>query len=184
MELAIRRTMEMRVVQKSPNTDWDRVWRTLHVSCVSEAVQSEAVQSAWYLVIHELFPTNERLATIYLLESDTCRQCGRPDTLTHRLMECDNGTAIWDWTRRQVVTMLRTDPRHISKEWVLGHFQFWPPRKQWAILWTLPHLVWYRIQGRRRQSLIDYIDFMRRSRWKAYQHPKRLQQMGKYLIVL
>jgi hypothetical protein len=46
MELATGRTMEMRVVQKSPNTDWDRVLRNLHVSCVSDAVQS-----AWYLVI-------------------------------------------------------------------------------------------------------------------------------------
>jgi hypothetical protein len=100
----------MRVVQKSPNTDWDRVWRNLHASCLSEAVQS-----AWYLVIHELIPTNERLAAMHLVESDTCRQCGRPETLTHHLMECDNGTAIWDWTRRRVGTMLRTDPRHISK---------------------------------------------------------------------
>jgi hypothetical protein len=34
MELATRRTVEMRVVQKSPNTDWDRVWRNLHASCL------------------------------------------------------------------------------------------------------------------------------------------------------
>jgi hypothetical protein len=63
MELATR-TMEMRVVQKSPNTDWDRVWRNLHASC-----GSEVVPPAWYLVIHELIPTNERLATIHLVDS-------------------------------------------------------------------------------------------------------------------
>jgi hypothetical protein len=52
MKLATRRTMEMRVVQKSQNTDWDRVWRNLRALCVSEAVQS-----ARYLVIHDLIPT-------------------------------------------------------------------------------------------------------------------------------
>jgi hypothetical protein len=138
MELATRRTMGMRVVQKSPNTDWGRVWRNLHASCVSEAFQS-----AWYLVIHEPIPTNERLAAIHLVESDTCRQCGKPDTLMHLLMECDNGLVEWDWTRRRVATMLRTDPRHISREWVLRpHFRFWPPHKQRAIQWTLAQLVW------------------------------------------
>jgi hypothetical protein len=39
-ELSTRRTVEMRVVQKSRRTDWDRVWRNIHESCVSEAVQS------------------------------------------------------------------------------------------------------------------------------------------------
>jgi hypothetical protein len=128
VKLATRRTMEMWVIQKSPYTDWDRVWRNVHASC-----WSEAVQSARYLVIHDLIPTNERLATIHMVDSDTCRQCGRPETLTHLLMECDNGPGIWDWTLRQVATMIRTYPRHIPKKWVLRpQFRFWTPLKQRA----------------------------------------------------
>jgi len=151
---------EMRVVQKSPTIAWDRVWRNLHASCVSEKLQS-----AWYSVIHDIIPTNERLIVIHRMDTDVCRQCRRPDTLPHRLTECVNGTAFWDWTQRRVAMLLRTSPRHVSSDWILSpHFYFWPPQRQRAILWTLDHIIWYRMQGQRRQSLTDFIDSKRRSR--------------------
>jgi hypothetical protein len=48
MAVAGRGTQRMRVVQKRPTTDCDRVWRNLHAYGVSEVIKS-----AWYSVIHE-----------------------------------------------------------------------------------------------------------------------------------
>jgi len=133
-----RDTLKMSVVQKIPTIDWERVWRNLDASRVSGEIKS-----ARYSVIHEIFPTNERLAAFHLVDTDICRQCERPDNLTHRLTERVDGTAIWNSARRRVAMMLRTDPRLVSTEWILRpHFHFWPPQRQRAILWTLAHLFW------------------------------------------
>ena len=56
----------MRIVQKRPNIQWDLVWRNLHTSCVPEDFRS-----AWYVVIHDILPTRERLATINLTDNDS-----------------------------------------------------------------------------------------------------------------
>jgi hypothetical protein len=158
MATAGRETLKMRVFRKYP------VWRNLHTFGVSEEIRFE-----WYSAIHDIIPRNIRLAAIHLMDTDVCRQGGKPDILTHRLTECADGTAIWGWTRHQVAMMLRTDPRHVSTEWIFcPHFHLWPPQRQRATLWTLAHLVWYRTQGRG-QSLADYIGYMRRSRWKEHQ---------------
>jgi hypothetical protein len=92
---------------------------------------------------------------------------------------------IWEWTRNRVAIMLRTESRHISAGWTLhSSLHTWPPQRQRAILWTLAHLVYYRMRGRRRQSLLDYIDYLRRARWKAYGTRHRMKQVGNYLAVL
>jgi hypothetical protein len=46
------------------------------------------------------------------------------------------------------------------------------------------HLVNYRLQAQRRLSLKDYLDFIRRARWKEYHHTPRRQMVGRYLDVL
>jgi len=38
-------------------------------------------------------------------------------------------------------------------------------------MWLLAHLVDYHTQGQRRISLVDYMDFMRRARWKTDTRP-------------
>jgi hypothetical protein len=94
-----------------PNINWPRVWRNLHNSWVSEEIRS-----VWYVVIHDILPTNTRLAAIKMVETDLCR-CGRTDTLQHRLTECVEGAAMWDWTRKRLAQMFRTDPHHIPDDW-------------------------------------------------------------------
>ena len=109
---------------------------------------SKEIASMWYIVVHDRVPTNERLHVIRLVQSDRCRHCGRRDTLIHRLTECNEGTAIWLWTRERVAQMLRTDPRRIPADLCLRpHFQFWPPQRHKAILWLLAHLIMYRISS-------------------------------------
>jgi hypothetical protein len=111
MAVAERGSWEIRVVQVRPTIDCIRVWQNLHDSWVSEEIKS-----AWYTVMHEIIPTNESLAAIHLVDTDSCRQCGRPDILIHRLTECNNAAAIWEWIWGRVAMTLRTDPRHIPAD--------------------------------------------------------------------
>jgi hypothetical protein len=134
-----RVSWDMRIDEMRPNIHWARVWRNLHNSWVLEEFRS-----VWYVVIHDILPTNTRLAAIKMVETDDCRRCGRKDTVQHRLKECVEGAAIWDWTRNRLAQMLRTEPHHVPDEWTqFPQFHFWPPRRQRSMLWTSAHLVWY-----------------------------------------
>jgi len=119
------------------------------------------------------------------VDTASCRQCGRRDTLLHRLTECAHGTEIWEWTRRRLAMILRVDPRYIPSDWLLTpYFHFWPPWRQRAILWILVNFVWYRMQEQQRQTLTDHVDYMRRSRWMTHTYTSRPQKVGNNLNIL
>jgi hypothetical protein len=69
---------------------------------------SDNIKATWFLVIHDLLPTNERLHRINLTETSRCKAYGAEDTRLHRLIECQRGKAVWDETRRRLI--LRTSP--------------------------------------------------------------------------
>ena len=170
----------MRIVQQNPETDWRRVWQNLH-----NTGSTQMITAVWYLVVHDLVPTNLRLHKIHLAESPNCSNCGRLDTRLHRLCECGEGEQIWRWTQQRVAWVMRTTPNNIPVEWVLRpQFRIWPPQRNRAVLWMLAHMVWYRMQGRRRQSVLDYCDFMRRARWKTERQAGTRELLANYLVVL
>jgi hypothetical protein len=81
--------------------------------------------------------------------------------------------------------MLRVDLRYILPEWTTGPaFLHWPAQKQAAVLWVLAHLVHYRLQAQRRLSFLDYMDFLRRDRWKLYRQARTHLVTGRYLDVI
>jgi len=148
MSLAENRARAMRVTQVRPSTKWAPAWKILHTTLVTEEAKS-----AWYIVIHDLLPTNVRLHTIRLRESNLCKDCGRQDTIIHRLTEGGDGSVILEWTRRRIVLMLRTKPRHIPTDRLLSPLlQVWLPQIHRAVLWTLANLVFHQIQTRRTLS--------------------------------
>ena len=60
------------------------------VTCVENlhtASVSVEITSIWYIVVHNVVSSNERMNAIWLVESDRYRYCGRRDTLVHRLTE-------------------------------------------------------------------------------------------------
>ena len=120
--------------------------------------------------MHDIVPTNERLAAIHLKTTTSCARCGATDTLLHRLTECEEGPVIWAWTRARIAAILHVNLKHMSEEWTLRPiFHYWPPQKQAAIVWIVTHLVPYRLQTQRRLSLADYTDFLKRASWKEQQ---------------
>ena len=169
----------MRIGQLHPSADWERIWNNLHACSTTEAVRVN-----WYLVIQDILPTNARLHKIRLDGSPLCRHWGEPDTIQHKVTECGEGTRIWNWTKRRIAWILRTGPAHIPPDWTRHHFPLWPPQRHRAVLWILAQMVWYRINEDGAGNEQDYSDFLRRTRWKAYQAKCRPKYVGNYLEIL
>ena len=66
---------DMRIETMYPNTQWTSVWKNLQ-----EVWTTEAIGAEWYKVIHDIFPTNVRLARINLRDT-TAAAC--VDVATH-----------------------------------------------------------------------------------------------------
>jgi hypothetical protein len=140
---------------------------------------------AWYRVIHELIPTNERLPKIHLAPTDSCRHCALKDTLEHRLAACGEGRDIWDYSKSLLAQMLQTVPNRIPDEWLMHpQFTMWPPKRRRAILWIMANVIHFRTQQRWHLTLQDFMDFMLRSRWKLTQTKRGRESVGNYLKVM
>ena len=95
----------MRITRKHPGKQWTHVWKNLHNAWIADSQKS-----TWYVVMHKLIPTNKRLATIQLAETDRCPLCGKTDNVQHRLTQCGEGPVIWNWMRLRLAVITRTDP--------------------------------------------------------------------------
>jgi hypothetical protein len=96
--------------------------RNLHMAWITDVLRSE-----WYVVIHDLLPTNDRLYRISLTDTDRCHTCGE-DTTVHRILECGEERTMWHWTRVRLAMILRSKANLISSEWPLRpSFHVWPP---------------------------------------------------------
>jgi len=155
----------LRIVKKCPNAVWGRVWKNLHSRDLSDSLPPTC-----YVTVH-IFPSNDRLAAIYLTPTSDCPNCGQEDFIQHRITDCGEGPVLWNWSRMKLGMILRVSPNYIPKEWTIrAAFTLWPPQCHAAILWILANLIHYRQQTYRRLSLSDFMDFLRRSRWKS--HPR------------
>jgi hypothetical protein len=134
------------------------------------------------MVIHDTISTNVRLHRTRLVGAENCTQCGRQDTMLHRLTERGAGKEIWEWIRIQIARIQSMDPRRIPTEWLVRPcFKTWSRQRHQAILWFLVHMVVYQENQRRTLSVVDYTGFMRWTRWKTYQCSNRIKFVGDYL---
>jgi hypothetical protein len=167
---------EPRIGRKHPEIHWKRVWTNLHSPGVTDTLTS-----TWYIAVHDLIPTNVGLAAIHLMDAISCNRCGQPDSLQHRITDCGEGPVIWNWTRAKVGLILRMDPKHTPRTWPLRpDFHYWPPQRQTALIWILAYLVYYRVQTHRRLSLRDFMDFLKRARWKVHFRKGQIPNTGRY----
>jgi hypothetical protein len=171
---------KMRVTKKWPHIDCARVWDNLSATPVPGSTRI-----AWYRVIHDILPTNERLQRIRMVQTDTCRNCKMTDTLEHRITACGAGRVLWEHSKNLIAQMLRTTPHRIPDDWLLQpQFQIWPPKRRRAIIWTLAQVIMFRTQQARTLTLQDFMDFLQRSRWKLIRTIKGRDSVGNYLSVM
>jgi hypothetical protein len=174
------KTCDLRIVRKYPESDWKRIWKNLHSGGLSLSLRS-----TWYAAINDIVPNNDRLADIQVTATNTCSSCGQDDSIQHRITDCGEGPLQWNWTRHKLGIILRMDPKFIPKEWTTRPaFHLWPPKRQAVVIWILAHLVFYCLQTDRRLSLRDYMDFLKRSRWKISHRTGTCPYTGRYLEVL
>ena len=170
----------MRIETLYPEIQWDTAWKNLNAAWIPNKIKT-----TWYRVIHDIEPTNDRLAKIKLRDEPLCNICSKTDTILHRMTECNATANIWKWTRELIAQILRTSPRNINPKWTISpDFNFWPPQRKQAILWIIAHMVFYCVNNWQQLKDTDYADFQRRSRWKAYQKAQRRERIANYLIVL
>ena len=156
------------------------MWTNLNAAWIPNKMRT-----TWYQVIHDIVPTNDRLARIRLCDDPHCTLCKKTDKILHRLTECNATENIWDWTLERMALVLRTSPRHIYPKWTIRpDFNVWPPQRKQAILWLIAHMVYYCVNHWQRLMATDYADFLRRARWKAYQKAQRRERITNYLVVL
>jgi hypothetical protein len=142
------------------------------------------VKSAWFAAIHDIVPTRDRLAFIHLANTPSCVRCGEPDSIQHTITECTEGRLIWNWTRSKLGIILRMDTGHKPPDSTIRPaFQLWPPQRQAALIWIMTHLVYYCLQSYRRQTLKDFMHFLKRAGWKTH-HRSTRRAMGRYLDIL
>ena len=110
----------LRIMNIFPSINWH-----LMLVKLSQAVVSDAVRSMWYVMVHDLVPTNVKLRIIHIT-TDACLKFGATYTLIHRLTECGTTVDIWTWTTARLPMIHRT-PRRISQEWLFcPAFKIWP----------------------------------------------------------
>jgi len=170
----------MRIMHLHPSADWERIRTNSH-----EFWTMETVKINWYVVIHDILSTNERVHKIRLVDSPRCGHCGEPDTVQNRVTACVEGARIWLWTKRCIVWILRIDPAHTPPDWTTRpQFRLLPPQRHRAVLLIPAQIVWYRIKESLLSTEQDYSDFLRRIRWKAYQVKHRRTNFGNALEIL
>jgi hypothetical protein len=173
-------THHVRIHEKHPHAKWRRVWTNVH-----HAHTSAHIKAAWYLVIHDVITNNSRLHTIRLTDSPNCTHCGREDTTHHKLTECTETRVIWNVTRTAIASIMRTSGRNVPSHWATRpDFKLWPNQKHQAVVWILAHHMQYVLRTRSHMSMVDYLDFMRRARWKLYRAGPQPRPTGNYLMVL
>jgi len=145
MHSNVERSDEMRIVRQYPQVNWQRLWANLHTAGISDEQTS-----IWFTVIHDLIPTENRLATIHLADTNQCNSCGDDDTLQHRLTQCGVSKMIRCCTRERIAEITDTTPLDVPEEWVLRpDFHLRPPQSHKAVVWWLAQLVTYQIRGQR-----------------------------------
>jgi hypothetical protein len=170
----------MRTVIKWPQSNWVRIWKNLKDTPVSE--ENKVM---WYKAINDNIPTRSRLHNIHLAETGKGTQCQENDNLQHRLSGCNEGTKLWKWTQTRIAIILRTAWKNILPEWLeRPDFHQWPPKRNRAVLWFLTCYVSYRLNKGHAQTLEEYHDYLRRTRWKMEQTGTLNKYVGNYLSVV
>jgi hypothetical protein len=141
------------------------------------------VKATWFVVIHDLTPTNFRLHKIGLTPSDKGKSCGAVDTEKHRITDCGEGPRIWNWSAQRIAKILQTDESHISPDWLLRpDCVISPSTRRLAVLWILAHAVHYQITLAKVSKLTDCITYVCTSQQSLLIPPAEMAHVGDYLF--
>jgi hypothetical protein len=179
MALANKGVPDMRIIQIHPESSWNRVWHNLHAVWTSEEIKA-----VWYMAIHDVIATNDRLAKIRLRASKSLHSIwtnGHPPTPPDgvyrgcRLMAVDTLSNYHHSANRS-----KKCPAGMDHPPVLPVLASTAPRGR--LMDTLPH---DRVPSPTAAVMAaNYAEFLRLVRWKAYRKARWRDKVGGYLDVL
>jgi hypothetical protein len=86
--------------------------------------------------------------------------------------------------RNRVASYLRISAKAVEDEWItLPDFEIYLPQRQNATIWMIGHMLGY-VYDNQSVTLQDFLDFLKRARWKEYNRRPALQRCGWYLDVI
>ena len=171
--------MGTRIQSKHPHVKWPIVWRNINLN-----VLPHYIKTIWYVIIHDILPTNHRLHKINRHANRKCKYCQQEDTVLHRYTTCTETHPIWTWTRKPIACYLRTNIKDIPDEWNCApDIELQPIQRHNATSWILGQMLCY-VHNNHSLTMKDYLDFLKRTRWKEYSRPHGCKKYGKYLEVL
>ena len=176
---AMNSQMLIRIQSKWPKVPWPLVWKNIHTRTLPQEIKTTL-----NAIIHDVVSTNHRLHAINLHETDKCNHCQQTDTLLHRYTSCTDVSCIWSWTRQSIACFLRIQSQYVPEEWLTAPaFKIYPLQRHNATVCLLGHTLHY-IHTNRLLTLDDYLDFLRRARWKQYSERGGYKTCGCYLEVI
>jgi hypothetical protein len=167
-------SLGIRAQKKIPDIKWTTVWRNINMKFLPQYVRT-----IWYVITHDILPTNSRLYKIKLHENGKCKCCDQYDTITHRCTACKETQPIWKWTQQHIASYLRINARDVKDTWICcPDFELRPIQKHNATVWMLGHMLGY-VQNNQTLTMEDYLDFLKRARWKEYTQRHKYKRCGK-----
>jgi hypothetical protein len=169
----------MRMQVKHAHANWKAIWRN-----ITAKILPLRIRSIWYTIVHDIVPTNSRLHDINLHETGNCQYCGTRDTLIHRFTECNEAKMIWSWMQKSVACYLRMNSWHVPNTWItLPDFEIYPLQRNNATISMIGHMLGY-VYDNPSLTLQDFLDFLKRARWKEYSRRSQFKICGNYLDVI
>ena len=153
----------------SPNTDWVTSWARARL----RGLGTEGTSFLWKM-LHQLLPTEERLARCKLNTTANCKLCPLPVTAdqTHCLLDCVSTKEMGDW----LLSLIRLHDQNVTPEGLLRlEFQCDDSMEMplvWITAQTLLQLWGVRAKGKKvdkyatRATLENKITLLRETRYQ------------------
>lgn len=126
-----------RIESVLPNTEWSTVWQN-----VQSRFLLQNARSLWFAAVHDIFASNDRLFRIGRLTTDKCCNCGRWDTILHRIVSCGHAADIWRWVKDTLQVALSLPPEFLHQDFpIRPDTKISDKKKHNTTIWLTGHVI-------------------------------------------
>ena len=167
----------IRMINYNPTRNWENIWKN-----ITSIHLTANIQSAWYKTVHDIYPTNQRLMKIGRQNTEICSLCDKQDTLLHRITACKNTTHVWEWITKILALWCRTSTNNFETQMItLPDFKYYPPQKHNSIIWLFGNTLYLFQEISLQIEMDEYLEILKRTRWKVYNEHNGQKLYGNYL---
>lgn len=162
---------------KYPEKNWINIWNN-----INNITLPTRVSAIWYDVVNETIPTAQRLHKINLRPTAHCDKCHLVETLPHIIL-CGNKIRIWNWTRKKLAVINRTNENYIEVTEVLKpDWKRYPSAKNNSYAWFIGHFLFY-VLTNTTPNLEDYTCYLAEEHFTLRKNKKYKTWFQNFLLV-